>query len=705
MVCGTPCCQNPSMLQRPARRIDRCWSLLELVALSGFAIAQPLLSAFGTSPETFVYRDADTKDIVAFALLVAFGPPLALWGVEQVVGAIRRTAGTVLHRTFLAGLGGLLAVQVVRRALDAGAGLLLVIAVIAMGTTAWALRYAAFHSFLRLGAIATVGFVVVFLLGSSVTPLLDEASASASASTGRGGRRSAVLVVFDEWPTTSIIDRDGGLDTELYPSLARLAAQSTWYRNASSVTNSTRYAVPAILTGNIPASDRLPIAKSQPNNVFSLFAPTHSIEAFESVTALCAERSCGRHAGDDTSGIRPLVDDAASLYWKMVTPDGDRIDPTAQFVERPAVTARSFERIEARRRNLARAVTNRPQRFTDFLRSFRAGEPPTLHVLHLLLPHVPLRFLPSGLEYPAPLPEVGRTGDRWTDGEDAVRLAQQRAVLQAQYVDRLVGQLVDRLAATGLLETTPVIVTADHGIIYEQGAPSRALDGSPVAREHYGQLLWVPLFVHAPGQRDGEVSDANVMSIDVLPTLARLADVPLRWATTGRPAGDRTDPTKLFALAHSDTGGGAREPVLAFDGRNDLNLVRAVGVDSLLADGRPRWRPWTLLGRDDLVGNRLRDTTIGPSSSTEVDLAQGRRLQVDRRTGSIPAMIWGNASRDAKIAIAVNGRIVATAPTFGPDRRVAMMLPEFMLRDGANELRVFEVMDADAAVRLRPVRG
>ena len=35
----------------------------------------------------------------------------------------------------------------------------------------------------------------------------------------------------------------------------------------------------------------------------------------------------------------------------------------------------------------------------DLVDSIERGEPPTLHFLHVLLPHVPYRFLPTGQAY------------------------------------------------------------------------------------------------------------------------------------------------------------------------------------------------------------------------------------------------------------------------------------------------------------------
>jgi hypothetical protein len=370
------------------------------------------------------------------------------------------------------------------------------------------------------------------------------------------------------------------------------------------------------------------------------------------------------------------------------------------------VRTRDFRRLETRRQVLAGAIVNRPARFSEFLGSFHAHEPPTLHVLHLLVPHVPLRFLPSGFEYPPPVPEIGRQGDLWTDGADAVALTHQRALLQTAYLDRLVGQLTARLRATGLLDRATVVLTADHGIAYEQGQPSRALNDVDLPASLYPQLLWAPLLVHAPGQHDGRVSDANVMSIDVLPTVARLASIRIPWPVDGVPAGERDDDTKEFQRAHSDAAGGRIDPPIRFGAQAGFAAMLAANVDTVTQAGDPRWQLWRLRGRGDLVGRAVADVDVGPSSDLRVSLQQADALQhVRRASGSLPAMVWGTTDRPATVAIAVNGIVAGVSPPLGTrPGRIAAMLPDFLLHDGRNEIRIYEVPSDPTRAELRPAR-
>jgi hypothetical protein len=668
--------------------------LFELIALSGFAITQPLLSVFGRSIDTFIFRNASRFDVVAFAVLVAVVPVLILWGIERLAGAIGPRFEATVHECLVAGLALLLALHAGKQLLGVHSyALVALAAVVAAGATALHLRVAAVREVLRYAAPGQILFVLLFLLSSTVTPLFSATNSYARPARGSATAGSVTVVVFDEWPTASIVGRDGNIAADLFPNVAKLAGTSTWYRNATSISNSTPYAVPAILTGRYQTAGSLPVASAQPNNLFSLLAPTHEMQVFESVTALCA--GCRRSASSGSSGLPGLLGDAARVYRQIVSPSDPKVDPSAQFVEKTdAITANDFQELGARRRLLSNAVLNRPGRFGEFLDSFHARERPTLHFIHLLLPHVPLRYLPSGLQYPAPNPEIGRRGDVWTDGPWPTTLSHQRALLQTAYVDRLVGELLDRLASTDLLDSMALVVTADHGIAYQPGLPSRGLTDSALPRSLYPELLYAPLFVKAPNQRLAQRSDANVMSIDVLPTIASITGVDLQFGVDGVAAGSRAGAVKMFQRANSDNAGFRLEDAVAFDGAAALRAMLAANVDTVTARGDPSWQLWRVGPYGNLTGTHLAPAQVGAPSAVTASIDQLVALtRVDRRTGSVPAMIWGPLSRPVVVAVVVNGTVAGVSTAFGAKDtpRWSVMVPERLLRDGSNLVQMYEV--------------
>jgi arylsulfatase A-like enzyme len=98
------------------------------------------------------------------------------------------------------------------------------------------------------------------------------------------------------------------------------------------------------------------------------------------------------------------------------------------------------------------------------------------------------------------------------------------------FVDREVSHVLDRLDRVGLLRGALVVVTADHGIGFDVGAPDRRT----VSQANIGEVAPVPFFVKASGQPKGRVDRAYVHTIDVVPTIADLMNLRPVWPMHGR---------------------------------------------------------------------------------------------------------------------------------------------------------------------------
>ena len=160
----------------------------------------------------------------------------------------------------------------------------------------------------------------------------------------------------------------------------------------------------------------------------------------------------------------------------------------------------------------------RPERFERFVRSIRPGRP-TFWFKHALLPHKPYLYLPSGhttrtVGRSDPMPGMDTVPGFYD--EFLTRHNEQRFLLQLGYTDRLLGQLFARLKSQGMFDKTLVAITADHGLAWQVGVPTRR----SVDDRNVEEIAPVPLIVKAPGQRQGRVDDALVSTLDVTPTLA-----------------------------------------------------------------------------------------------------------------------------------------------------------------------------------------
>jgi arylsulfatase A-like enzyme len=689
-------------------------SVLELLAATGFAITQPVLSVFGRSADVFINRDATPTEIVVFALVVSLVPTAVLWLTELITGTVNRRAREWLHVGFLGGLAALVGLQLLKKGLSLE-GVVVVVGGIAFGVLfAWLyVKVEVARLWLEVASFAPLLFVVLFLASSSVTSLVFPSDVQAAQLGSPGKAPSVVMITFDEWPTASIVGADGQIDAQQFPNLARLAGDATWYRNETSVTTSTWYAVPTILTGRYPKDGEIPEATSHPESLFTFLGGTYRLSASETVTRLCPHTLCDESpAAPGTTGLRPLLREAASTYRRMVAPNRASNDVTAGFEERETQTAVN----EAKRAtndhgnlDLGAATANRPERFAQFLDSMHADEKPTLHFLHILLPHVAYRYLPDGQQYVFPEHEFGKNDDDWTSQEWPPALSHERMLLQTAYVDRLVGELLDRLERTGLYDRSVVVITADHGVAFTPGEPVRGLSETPVPESLYPQLLWAPLIVKASGQTEGEVSDANVMTVDIMPTIAELTGFKIPWKVDGVPAGTRptSDTEKVFMKATVNPFGVGLGPQERFDGTPGLQAMLAGNVDAITQPGDPKLQLYRVGSEGALVGRKVSDLTAGSRSSVSAQMDQLDAFShVDTGSGTVPALVWGSADGPATVVVSVNGTVAGVSPTFsdeGITNRFAAMVPDALMRDGANRVELFALTGGSGSPVLHPM--
>jgi hypothetical protein len=620
------------------------------VVLSGFALAQPLFDLLGKNAEFFVAHGSTALDVVVFALLVTLVPAAVMLGVELVVGLVDRRARTAVHLAAVAFLTALFALQVVKRAADGPSVAMLALAG-ALGVLA-ALAYrpfAATRTFLTILVPAPLVFLALFLFVSPVAKITLAGRDEAHAATVAAGA-PVVMVVFDEFPVLSLLDEHGGIDADRYPNFAALARGSTWFSRTLSPSGDTTKAVPAILTGNTPDPDRLPFFRDYPENLFTLLGGSYRLRVVEPVTRLCPAELCPRVNEDGfVARERRLLSDVGVVYGHVLLPRdlSDRL---------PSISSTWMDF----RDNALHDLKNRDDEFRAFVGSIRPSARPTLWFLHTLLPHHPWRYLPSGSEYARATLIPGLTDDRW--GSDPVLPVQayQRHLLQVGFVDKLLGELVTRLRATGLYDRALLVVTADHGVSFRPRGARRHLTD-----ENLAELGLVPLFVKAPEQRSGRVVDTPIRSTEVLETMAGALGIRVPWPTDAEPV----------------------------TGRAELEQKMAAALR----------RQTTLFGSDlfrvgphlELLGRRVADLPVVDRGDLSSEL-------VDPETGLSPAHVVGvlkgnGAEPGLDVAVAVNGTIAATGRTFSflGDVRFEALVPEATFRRAENEVEVYVIASGE----------
>lgn len=154
---------------------------------------------------------------------------------------------------------------------------------------------------------------------------------------------------------------------------------------------------------------------------------------------------------------------------------------------------------------------------------------PLFGYFHLFPPHEPYnpradfydRFANDGLEV-IPKPE-----HFFTEGHTSENLREltQRYDEYISHVDSEFGRLVDSLEASGALDDSYLILTADHGQLFERGVHGHL---SPVL---YEGVIHTPLLIRQPGQTERIDINTLTSSLDLAPTILQLTGAdPLTYS-------------------------------------------------------------------------------------------------------------------------------------------------------------------------------
>jgi hypothetical protein len=615
-----------------------------LFALSGLAVAQPLYDLLGKNPEFFAVRGSTRWDVILFAVAVLAVPPALLLALEL---AERR-----LHLPLVAVLCGLIALQVLKRL---GGSAWLEIALAAVLGVAAATAYARSREVRALATVLAAAppvFLLLFLFSSPVTNLTLEGAAHAQPSAPVRARAPVVLIVFDEFPVNALLDRRGRIDPVRFPHFADLARHATWYRNATTVHDGTVHAIPAILSGTIGGPRALPLLHDYPRNLFTLLGGRYRVEGFESVTHLCPAHVCHEESSGFAARMTSLVEDSSVVYAHVVLP--------SRLANRLPSVAGRWQHFLSNNDDAEQAT-----RVRRLIASIQPSSRPTLWAAHLLLPHTPWHYLPSGRRYDVsyPVPPWG-SDERWTKHAAIVLQNRQRFMLQVGYTDRVLGRLLGKLRSTRLFDSSLVVVTADHGISFAAGGKRR-----PVWPANLQDIAFVPLLVKYPAQQKGRVVDRHVENVDVVPTIADVLGVRPGWQFAGRSLRNPVPLSRVTVRKRSGESVSGDDRVLL--------RRRAAALRTQLA----------LFGSDEPASTlysvgpyrRLLGTRIGHAESggpAQLELQGDDPVQVSGRLGTSSARA---------VAVAVRGRVAAVVPVL--DGEFWALVPARR----SSDLRVFAV--------------
>ena len=233
-----------------------------------------------------------------------------------------------------------------------------------------------------------------------------------------------------------------------------------------------------------------------------------------------------------------------------------------------------------------------------------------------------------------------------------VRTARHAYLANCSYLDEMIGTLLDTLEATGLADSTVVVVTSDHGdMLGERGLWFK--------KHFFDHAARVPLIVHAPRRFAAARRCENVSLVDLLPTLCDLAGVDPADRAPRPPDGDSLIPlcddpgaVREVPVLGEITSEGVPSPMfMVRHGR--FKLMTGGGAPDLLFDLGADPEERIDLASDPAGGSvlaalrRLAERTWDAAGlAEEVRTSQRERRLVRAAHGHGPAPVWDALETD-----------------------------------------------------------
>ena len=663
--------------------------LLHIFALSGFAIAQPVFELLGENTEFFVARGSQSADLVILALVLVFGLSIIMAGVYTLLSVISKRALLSVHLIMVALLVGIIFLPVMSR-LGLGENWVLALAGIIGVSFSFAYKkLSGLRLFVSALSPLILVFAGIFIFGGAAKELRQSEQVSANSNIGHSTSDiPVVVVIFDEFALTALMDAERNIDEKVFPNFHKLSENASWYRNATTIAAATMLAVPGILTGNYPKGFVSQSFLNYPDTLFTMLANSHRMNVYESTTTLCSPELCTGTAKLSKSAMlrnKFLLADVSAIYLHILAP--------ASLASKLPVINMTWENYWQLDEAAGWDRHNYGGRLTQlryFVESISKTNPPGLNLIHTNFPHVPYQYLPSGNRYQGEweLPGLDFSTDKWGADEWLITQAYQRFLLQASAADLLVGELVEHLKAIGIYDETMIVITADHGVSFRPNIRRR--DAPPLATLTR-DVLPVPLFIKYPHQIESIISDENVETIDILPTIADVLAVKIRPVMDGRSllGSEPLRPEKMAFYAYDkflhyrgNADGEAKYETLRwkqqiFDNKSGQDELYKIGEYS------------------DLVGASLESLVSREAEGLQISLSTPELYRIfDANDGFVPSHISGDVqysgvTPDSWVAITINGTVQAVTRLYlsrDEGFKFSAMVPEHSFRAGNNSV-------------------
>lgn len=388
----------------------------------------------------------------------------------------------------------------------------------------------------------------LFSLGISVPPL----SLLASQPQGNADQKNILIIVYDAFSAHNTTFF--GYPRATTPNISRLAERAVVYHNHIAGGNYTTPGTASLLTGAYPWSHRaFNMNETVENsylqkNLFSAFpqhhrlAYTHNPLADSLLTHLATQM-------DDHIPMEEFFFFYGRSVDTLLKSDGDishvswvrAFERSAEGHSYSLYLSYLYEKLSKYQKQLKldrfeedfpRGVPDVRGKYfllehgTDYLIQILSVTPhPFLGYFHFYPPHAPYatradfyqQFTRDGYN-PIDKPE-----HFFTENRSAKFMLNKRTEYDEYllYVDEEFGRLYDALESSGLLENTWLILTSDHGEMFERGIVGHT---TPVLNQ---PLIHTPLLVFEPGRKQRQDIITPTSATDILPTLLHVHQQPI----------------------------------------------------------------------------------------------------------------------------------------------------------------------------------
>ena len=693
---------------------------LHIFTLCSLAIAKPLFDVTAKDAAFYVVRGSQPIDIVSLIVFLCVFIPFVLVFIESFFRVFGSSAKHAVHLCFILVLISLYGAQFLKNT-DVLGGLPFIFSIFFIGILGTTL-YARTKSFRRLITIASpvcLIFPLLFVYGSQVGNIIRSESSSYKENFSAydltlKDNPPIVFILLDELPLVSLLDATGKIDAKRFPNIAKFADTSHWFPNTTTVSDSTTSAVPAILTGIHPKEKLLPTFKDNPNNIFILLGYKYKFHVWEAATQLCPPELSGKSNEENiflkrflflikdlsvvylysilpsyyTKGL-PSIDNKWGGFWEINTQNLTE-DDTDSFRNL------DWDDLQQKIHNLK--VSDRPELFRKFFLKIHEESEGTLNFIHLMLPHGPYQYLPSGKRYHTKS-ELGLTGvtkkdDMFLGPQGLLDKFHQLHLLQLSCLDHLLGEMFAYLKNNRIFDKSLIVITSDHGANFVSNDTMRRL-----SKNNLANVMFVPLLIKLPKQKTGVVNNVGAETVDILPSIFQILGIKIPWKITGK---------SLFSLEGEEQ---RLKTIMSFDGEihvyeNDYLLrrfkeahLRNIKIFDLNnIDSNIYWFGSYI----KILGKEISNYKIN-TGAAKVSIEQSKLFyeNFDIDSDFIPAAINGyinfdkNERQNKKLAVTLNGIIQDVVDVFSVDNQFIFtaIIPEESFHKGRNILEFYTMLE------------